>query len=238
MTVTAIESAKSAKAVESEKPAAPVLYVDSAEPLWRAVVNATLFASTEETLQVIHAVHFHRDTEGNLNVVSTDRYRMFMDKVEHRAGTDVGEFAFSVSLPDAKQLATVLKGAGKLSVMLVVEEDRVRVQAGNSEMTLQFVAGDFPKYHKLVPARDAEAVATDVIAFNPKFLAALGKLKFARGTGYMARFRLFGTNKPALVEYAEGPTVLQMPVRLNEEKPAASAKKEPAAEQAAEAKAA
>lgn len=221
MTVTPIENAPSAR-----KAAAPVLTMNG-QALWRAVYNAMLFACTDETLPSINVVRFERTKDGVLELMSTDRYRLFFDAVEHRAGSEDGAFAFSLALADCKQLLTVLKGAGRLGdAVLIVEDDRLRVQVNGSEMALRlYTDGEFPKTRGLL-LKEEDAQEVTGLALNPKFLSDLGKLKFASGghNGNPARFSFYGRNKPVMMRFPDGPTILQMTVRLSEP----AAKPEPA----------
>lgn len=216
MTVTDIDPAPSAQA------GAPVLYLERAEVLFRAVSNAMLFAAPASSdVPALSVVRFERDKDGKLTILALDRYRLFMQTVEHRAGSEAGEFAFSLGLDDAKQLATVLKGAGSMgSAMLVVEAERLRVQAGAAEITLRpLIDYSFPDYRKLMPKEDA-TVGVDAIAFNPRFLADLGKLKHDRAAaGLPAHFTFFGSGKPALIRFTDGLTLLHMPVPLGPAQP-------------------
>jgi DNA polymerase III sliding clamp (beta) subunit (PCNA family) len=212
MTATLIESAPSAQVVT------PVLQVDYAEALFRAVSNALLFAAGKREEPLLQVVRVERDSDGTLRAMSTDRYRYFIQTVEHTYETDPGQFKFSLTLDDAKQVLNLLKTAGPiLGAQLALEESRLKVRAGISEITVQAHAEfTFPEHQK-VAMRDDAAADIGVIAFNPRFLADLGKLKFDRASaGGPAHFKFFGPARPVLIRFIGGVTILHMPVKTEE----------------------
>lgn len=208
MTVTTLETPLTA-----ETPA-QVVYLEHAEPLWRAMSNALLFtASKTAYLPVLESVCIEQKAgAGKLSVVSTDRYRMFVEDIEHNSNRGEG-FKVLISAADVKQLLPLLKSAGRLgSAMLLVGEKELKVSAGIGEITLSYVEGDFPDWRKVV-VEDFTAEPTGEIAFDPAFLGHLGKLKLdTKKTP--AQFQFNGPLKPALIRFDGGPRIWQMPIRL------------------------
>ncbi|MFB7917043.1 hypothetical protein [Streptomyces sp. NPDC056061] len=185
--------------------------------------NALLFTiAAKENIPALRAVRFERDKDGTLVLVSSDRYRLFNETVEHTLVSGKTEFGFLLAHDDAKRLADLLKGAGRFGqVMLTVEDTRLKVQAGGVEITLGFEEAAFPKWRKLMPSEDT---ATDVgaIALNPTFLGHIGKLKLATANT-PAQLKFYGHNKPVRISFHDGPLVWQMPVVIDSPKAAAKA---------------
>lgn len=215
MTVTTLEIDRAADT------SAPVITLRDPQGMFRAVSNALIFTTgIKENIPQLRAVRFERDADGTLVLVSCDRYRLFTETVEHTLDAGKAEFDFSLAFDDAKRLADVLKGAGKIGdVKLTVESTRLKVQTLGVGITLTFEeSGDFPKWRKLMPKEDT-AADVGTIAFNPVFLGHIGKLKLANAAAPV-QLKFYGHNKPVVMSVSDGPTVLQMPVRIPQEKKA------------------
>lgn len=206
MTVTTVE------APQTSSGSGPALHFDKAQELMNVISNAMLFTAKKSAyLPMLYAVKFER-TGDVLTVVATDRYRLFTQTVEHTT-EDGTEFDFLLDFELCKQAVQVLKTAGPfLGAILVVEEKALRVVVGHTEIVLPFLEDhSFPQWRKLVPSVD-DAKDTRTLAFNPAFLAALGKLKLTGDT--VAQFHFYGDGKPVRVSFLDGPVIMQMPIRI------------------------
>ncbi|WP_274032636.1 hypothetical protein [Streptomyces sp. MMBL 11-1] len=190
----------------------PVITLPEPQSLYRAVSNALLFTiGAKEHIPALRAVRFERDLDGTLTLVACDRYRLFTETVENTMEGWKGQLQFLLACDDAKRLADVLKGAGRIGeVTLTVDDTRMTVRAGAVDISLGFEQeATFPQWRNLLPKEDD---ASDVggIALNPAHLGHISKLKLA--SGGPAQFKFYGANKPSQISFNDGPVIWQMPV--------------------------
>jgi hypothetical protein len=157
---------------------------------------ALLFASDEETRYYLKGVHLLR--RGNhLRITATDGHRLFCAmQTPDESGPD-----FDVILPRdglKKALTGVHRNCEVLALELEWDGDRVK-RAVLNDLGMAPVEGTFPTIERVVP--DANAITGDVAAFNPLYLADIGKAAKIL-TGNVNGFHL-GHNggSPALVSF-------------------------------------
>jgi hypothetical protein len=157
---------------------------------------ALLFASDEETRYYLKGVHLLRRGD-HLRITATDGHRLFCAmQTLTMAGDD-----FDVILPRdglKKALTGVHRNCEVLALDLEWDGDRVK-RAVLNDLAMAPVDGTFPTIERVVP--DANAITGDVAAFNPVYLADIGKAAKLLGAG-VADFHLgYNGTSPALVTF-------------------------------------
>lgn len=179
--------------------------------LVRILKEASLFASTNDTIPVINAVHLEaRDQE--LIAVATDRFVLGASKTEIDENT--GPFVAALPLRQVKTIVQ-LAGGGRQAfskVTLDANDKQIRVAFSSGEtLTLanELEAGAHRAWVKLLKSStdDEPSKAMDL---NPQLLA-----KFARVSGATRmRLHFFGYVKPIRVTIGDSFVGLVMPVRM------------------------
>jgi hypothetical protein len=160
---------------------------------------ALLFASDEETRYYLKGVHLLRRGD-HLRITATDGHRLFCAmQTLTMAGDD-----FDVILPRdglKKALTGVHRNCEVLALDLEWDGDRVK-RAVLNDLGMAPVDGTFPTIERVVP--DANAITGEVAAFNPVYLADIGKAAKMLA-GNVNGFHL-GHNggSPALVTFGGG----------------------------------
>ena len=193
----------------------------SPEPLARALHNALLFACNDALLPVLNAARLvHTAGSGALTVLATDRYRAFVQVLQHTVEGEDGDDGFLLARADATAIIAALnalKGVDKRSpVRLAVDDSSVTLTTRQGTITRPLLDGDFPDIRSKFPTGEAEPVAS--LGFDPKFLADLAKVKLsAKNT--LVRFAFTGKPLgPVVADFPteeDGPRVLTMPKRVN-----------------------
>ena len=195
--------------------------------LARAIGNALICASTDPTMPMLCAVRFEWDGT-RARIVATDRYRLLIEDVTPADDVDhsgIEPFHFLLGRADAKAALTAIKANKFAQPELVYDGgEAVEFRSYPNSVRYQTVQATFPPYESLIPELGTEK-PTDRIAFNPQFLADLGKITTGsarprRGSNCVpgaVTILNYGTpDKPKAtrIDYANGPTLLLMPVRL------------------------
>jgi hypothetical protein len=159
---------------------------------------ALLFASDEETRYYLKGVHLLRRGD-HLRITATDGHRLFC--AMQMLTPDQSGPNFDVILPRdglKKALTGVHRNCEVLALDLEWDGDRVK-RAVLNDLAMTPVDGTFPTIERVVP--DANAITGEVAAFNPVYLADIGKAAKLLGAG-VADFHL-GHNgaSPALVTF-------------------------------------
>ena len=157
---------------------------------------ALLFASDEETRYYLRGLHLLRRGD-HLRITATDGHRLFCAmQTLTMAGDD-----FDVILPRdglKKALTGVHRNCEVLALDLEWDGDRVK-RAVLNDLAMTPVDGTFPTIERVVP--DANAITGEVAAFNPVYLADIGKAAKLLGAG-VADFHLgYNGTSPALVTF-------------------------------------
>jgi hypothetical protein len=157
---------------------------------------ALLFASDEGTRYYLKGVHLLRRGD-HLRITATDGHRLFCAMQTLDAPGD----NFDVILPRdglKKALTGVQRNCEVLALELEWDGDRVK-RAVLNDLAMTPVDGTFPTIERVVP--DANAITGDVAAFNPVYLADIGKAAKLLGAG-AADFHLgYNGTSPALVTF-------------------------------------
>ncbi|MFE2581902.1 MerR family transcriptional regulator [Streptomyces sp. NPDC059378] len=137
------------------------LSVPAAE-LAAALDSVRFAAGTDPELPMLGGILFDIEGEG-LNTVATDRYRM---AVARARTTGHGDFHVRtvVPLPLADAMRALL--AGDESVHLVVDGDRVTLEAGDRQTAGQSLGSEFPDYRRLVQLSAGRRARVDTAAFR------------------------------------------------------------------------
>lgn len=186
-----------------------------------------LAAGKDNTLPTLASVRLEWD-EHELRVVATDRYRLMVATAERQGAMShdsrcngfipTGDGAVLIDHRDAADLAKVLPKFTRRGLMELVNVtvlgDRVMVEGNGWSRSLTVVQGEFPKYRSLIPT---EFAPVDNVAYNPKFLADIGKIPVDKGTP--VRFRFVSESRPmvAFLDGANGVSeymYMLMPVRI------------------------
>jgi DNA polymerase III sliding clamp (beta) subunit (PCNA family) len=206
--------------------------------LRQALTTALAFASTDDTLPPINAVHIAvGTTDGTIEMAATDRYIMSVETL-----TVTGEpFAVTVPYDVAKRLLMLLPRPRRQALvggMTTIARDGERVTVrlvGDYETTITFTPQDegqpsakFVNYRemldKIKAGREAPA---DLMAFRPALLQQVFKALAVRTRHEPVELQFGGKDKPVLAKL-ESLTLVLMPVRL-----ASLEKRQPKAEVAA-----
>lgn len=185
-------------------------------PLLQGLANALLFADTESTATpTLAGVHFEYDAYADrLELQATDRYRASFETVEHKAAEDAESFAFTLPRKEASQLVKALKGADKLSPVTLAYEPKdasVAVEVDGCTYRHRVNVTAFPSLRDKTPP----PASRERVAVNARFLADLGKVVTGDPRPTVT-FTFAEGMQPIVAEFAGGPTVLVMPIRLPE----------------------
>lgn len=191
---------------------------DSAQHLLNALHNAMLFAANDD-IPGLNVVRFEYRPDGayvGLTLIATDRYALSFQTI--RAGAQVPEeFDFTITMADAKAMVMAHRKGRFLALTVDPGAETVRV-VGDVTTEHKLRPDDFPKWASILPGQEGIG-PVEAIAFNPKFLAKLGKIRQTgcrSGSAEPVRFAFYGNpNKPSTAQFSSGPTVLIMPVKLS-----------------------
>lgn len=169
-------------------------------------------AAKDDALPTLCAVQLTADGD-TLTLAATDRYTLGTITVPYSGPA----FTFLLDRPDAVTLAKLLKVACKIvaeSVTLTVDGDRLTVATFDTTVTYRQVAGEFPRWGRLIPSGEPDA--TDTIAWGGANLAKFCKLTdpdTGSRTPAPLRVTLYGSHKPARVDVGRFVGLI-MPVRI------------------------
>jgi hypothetical protein len=131
---------------------------------------ALLFASDEETRYYLKGVHLLRRAD-HLRITATDGHRLFCAmQTLNEPGDD-----FDIILPRdglKKALTGLHRNTDFLGLDLEWDGDRVK-RAVLNDVAMAPIDGTFPTIERVVP--DANSISGEVAAFNPLYLADIGK---------------------------------------------------------------
>lgn len=179
-----------------------------------------LAAGKDNTLPTLASVRLEWDRH-ELRVVATDRYRLMVATAntdERNRYVNAGDGEVLINHKDAADLVKALpkvnrNGAHEL-VRVSVVAGSVLIDGNGWSRSLTVLIGEFPKYRTFIPT---EFAPVDNVAYNPKFLADIGKIPVDKGTP--VRFRFVSETRPmvALLDGANGVSeymYMLMPVRI------------------------
>lgn len=158
--------------------------------------SAMLFASSEETRYYLKGVHLLR-RGAHLRFAATDGHRLFCAaQMLEEPGDD-----FDVILPRDAMKRALTGVTAKVDFLALDLEagERGVTRATLNDVQMTPVDGTFPDITRVVP--DAGAISGEVAAFNPLYLADIGKAAKIL-CGNVNGFRLgHNGNSPALVSF-------------------------------------
>ncbi|MFD6290426.1 MerR family transcriptional regulator [Streptomyces sp. NPDC060205] len=128
-----------------------------------AALDTVRFAAgSDPELPMLAGIFF--DVEGDgLRLVATDRYRMAVARA-HTTGHVGSRTQVLVPLPLADAMRALLTGGE--TVNLVVDGDRVMLEAGERQTAGQVIGHEFPDYRRLVNLPAGRRVRIDTAAFR------------------------------------------------------------------------
>ena len=148
------------------------------------LLSGTLIAAGKDSsLPMLTCVSLS-SADGVITAAATDRYRLFIGKVQH-ATIDkdnpvetIDSFNINILREDLAKIRNLIKPlTGKRSinprVTFWIEQDKVTVNTIDGNVTFLSWQGTFPPYEHLIPTVFTPA---DEIGVNPSFLADLGKV--------------------------------------------------------------
>ncbi|MGW2699910.1 DNA polymerase III subunit beta family protein [Streptomyces sp. NPDC001340] len=133
-----------------------------APELAAALDTVRFAASTDGELPMLGGILFDIDGEG-LHLVATDRYRMAVARARTTGHPDF-HVQTVVPLPLADAIRALL--TGDESVQLVVDGDRVTLEAGDRQTAGQSLGHEFPDYRRLVHLPAGRRAHVDTAAFR------------------------------------------------------------------------
>lgn len=128
-----------------------------------AALDTVRFAAgSDPELPMLAGILF--DVEGDeLRLVATDRYRMAVARA-HATGHDGARTQVLVPLPLADAMRALLTGGEPVD--LVVDGDRVTLEAGERQTAGQVIGHEFPDYRRLVHLPAGRRVRVDTAVFR------------------------------------------------------------------------
>jgi hypothetical protein len=161
---------------------------------------AMLFASTEETRYYLRGVHLLR-RGAHLRLTATDGHRLFCAmQTLSEPGDD-----FDIILP-SEGLKKALTGLHRSTEDLALELERgeragrdVVTRATLNDVGMTPIDGTFPDISRVIP--DANAITGETAAFNPVYLADIGKAAKILGAGVNSFHLGHNGGSPALVSF-------------------------------------
>lgn len=143
-----------------------------------AAVKAVCVAAGKDNGRPILASVLIEPIETGVRLVATDSYRLHYADVELDAeAREVASTMFAGGvMVDAKTLVEVAKLAtvrGCIMVQVAITDRQIRFSTFDRSIEGRLEEGTFPAYRQLIPSELAPC--TDVVAFDPRRLADIGK---------------------------------------------------------------
>lgn len=188
------------------------------------LLSGTLIAAGKDSsLPMLTCVSLS-SADGVITAAATDRYRLFIGKVQHATiekdnpVETIDSFNINILREDVAKIRNLIKPlTGKRSinprVTFWIEQDKVTVNTIDGNVTFLSWQGTFPPYEHLIPTVFTPA---DEIGVNPSFLADLGKVP-GIDKSIPLIIRTNGAVKPLLCETRVGDIrwqLLLMPMRV------------------------
>ena len=193
-------------------------------PLLDDLLTGALIAAGKDGLHPMLTCINLASAAGVITAAATDRYRLFIGKVEHATIEQdnpvdvIDNFNINILREDITKIRNLIKPlTGKRSinprVTFWIEQDKVTVNTIDGNVTFLAWQGTFPPYEHLIPK---QFIPADEIGVNPSFLADLGKVPGIDKTIPLI-IRTNGAAKPLLCETRAGDIrwqLLLMPMRV------------------------
>ncbi len=137
-----------------------------------SILRQTAFAtSRDETRPILTGALFEL-TEGSLQVVATDTYRLALRK----ASVDLGSTATLSAIVSARalnELLRILSPESQDPVSLAISANQIEFEAGNFKVASRLIEGQFPNYQKVIPSSLERKLVISVSALEPALRRAL-----------------------------------------------------------------
>lgn len=183
--------------------------------LVRILKDAALFASSDNTLPIINAVHLTA-RDGGLMAFATDRFALGAAKAPVEESGALGVALTLKQVKTVLQLANSCKQAFSL-VSLKVAGGKFHAAFSSGEsisLPVELDEGPLLPWLTLLTASTTDDSPASAMAINPQLLA-----RFARVTGAPAQMRLwfFGARSAIRVSIGDDFVGLVMPIRMPDE---------------------
>ena len=206
-------------AVQADQEVIPAVTLD-ARDLLTVLVNASLFAGTDDTLPILNAVRLEA-RGGFLHGYGTDRYRVGEVRVPLER-SDGEDFAVTLSVktvrtwvPILKSAVLAQKGVRVQETTLTEDHGTVTLECFTATVRAAAVDGDYPKIRGLFFTEEPKFEG-GTMGFNPAYFASFTKVQdFKNGTRNLPLVFVPGPNpnKPHMFLFEDWFRGLIMPVR-------------------------
>ncbi len=132
-----------------------------AKMLKRAIQQVVIVASHDDTRPVLTGVYWHM-FEGALYMAATDGYRLAEKRLLDKYEEELQAIIPSTTLQEVVRVM----GDNVDKVNILLDENQVRFQLGDVEITSKLIDGNFVDYRQLIPNKSDTEVKIDRQAFN------------------------------------------------------------------------
>lgn len=119
-----------------------------AKELKRAIQQVVVVASHDDTRPVLTGVYWHT-FDGGLYIAGTDGYRLAEKRLAEKAdGKEVAAIIPAIALQEVVRVMT----DDIEQVKVLLDDNQVRFDIGDVEITSKLIDGNFPDYRQLIPS--------------------------------------------------------------------------------------
>lgn len=169
----------------------------SAEKLARVIGNVALGAETNTTMPSLCSIYFRRRETGEIELASTDRYRLVVATIGSDLGKGDGQYLVNAK-SFVSSLSLAVKSSAKNSLITIDLAESV-IKFGESTIAFETLPYKFPDYDSTMPSV-TDQLPSGVFTVVSESLALLGKIKFDKRDTSAWTIRFNGDTKPALAE--------------------------------------
>lgn len=127
-----------------------VSWTVDAQKFKKSLSQIVFSASTDDTRPVLTGIYIHTSVRGEVVGVATDSYRL----AEASLGKNKTPVSFLVPATAASDLLRIIGEADK-EITITHDDQQVLFQVDDSTLVARLIEGNYPDYHKLIPAKFA-----------------------------------------------------------------------------------